>query len=242
MLLTPAQRACAYYFLVVGLLFFIQVMVGAASEHYRADISSFFGFDLARWLPYNLVRTWHVQLSIFWTATSFLAAGIFLAPMIVGREPRRQHWLAYGLLGALALVVFGSMAGEYLDIHGLLPGALGAFGMQGWEYLELGRFWQVLLTVGLFLWVDILFRGLRSRLRTELRGNMPWLFFYTALAIPAFYAVGLPHGRGMVVPTAGRSPGVQVPDALPSPLGSHLRVPGQPADRVLLRDRHRADR
>ena len=55
-------------------------MVGAASEHYRADISSFFGFDLARWLPYNLVHTWHVQLSIFWMATAFLAAGIFLAP------------------------------------------------------------------------------------------------------------------------------------------------------------------
>ena len=189
--LTPAQRACAWFFLVVGLLFFIQVMVGAASEHYRADISSFFGFDLARWLPFNLVRTWHVQLSIFWTATSFLAAGIFIAPMITGREPRRQHWLAYGLLGALALVVFGSMAGEALDIHGLLPDALGAFGMQGWEYLDLGRFWQILLTLGLFIWVAILFRGLRGRLKTESRGNMPWMFFYTALSIPAFYAVGL---------------------------------------------------
>ena len=190
-LLTPAQRACAYFFLVVGLLFLIQTMVGAASEHYRADVSSFFGFDLASWLPYNLVRTWHVQLAIFWTATSFLAAGIFLAPIVAGREPRRQHWLAYGLLGALAVVVFGSMAGEFLDIHGLLPGALAAFGMQGWEYLDLGRFWQVLLTLGLFVWVAILFRGLRGRLRGESRGNMPWMFFFTALAIPAFYAVGL---------------------------------------------------
>jgi nitric oxide reductase subunit B len=190
-LLTPAQRACAYFFLVVGLLALVQTMVGAASEHYRADISSFFGFDLARWLPYNLVRTWHVQLSIFWTATSFLAAGIFLAPIVAGREPRRQHWLAYGLLGALALVVFGSMAGEYLDIHGQLADALGAFGMQGWEYLDLGRIWQVLLTLGLVVWVVILFRGLRSRLRGDSRGNMPWMFFFTALAIPAFYAVGL---------------------------------------------------
>ena len=190
-MLTPAQRACAYFFLVVGLLFLIQTVVGAASEHYRADISSFFGFDLNTWLPYNLVRTWHVQLSIFWTATSFLAAGIFLAPMVAGREPRRQHWLAYGLLGALALVVFGSMAGEALDIHGLLPDTLAAFGMQGWEYLDLGRFWQILLTIGLVLWVVILFRGLRTRLRVDSRGNMPWMFFFTALAIPAFYAVGL---------------------------------------------------
>ncbi|MEO7943194.1 MAG: nitric-oxide reductase large subunit [Marmoricola sp.] len=190
-LLTPAQRACAYFFLVVGLLFLIQSTVGAASEHYRADPESFFGFDLAHWLPYNLVRTWHVQLSIFWTATSFLAAGIFLAPIIAGREPKRQHWLAYSLLGALAIVVFGSMAGEALDIHGLLPDSFHWFGMQGWEYLDLGKFWQVLLTVGLSIWVFILFRGLRSRLKTDSRGNMPWMFFFTALAIPAFYAVGL---------------------------------------------------
>ena len=117
---TPTQRACAYFFLVVGLLFVIQTMVGAASEHYRADLTSFFGFDLARWLPYNLVRTWHVQLAIFWTATSFLATGLFLAPIVSGREPRRQSLLAYGLLGALAVVVFGSMIGELLDIHGWL--------------------------------------------------------------------------------------------------------------------------
>ena len=166
---TPTQRACAYFFFVVALLFVIQVLVGAASEHYRADLSSFFGFDLARWLPYNLVRTWHVQLSIFWTATSFLATGLFLAPMISGREPRRQSWMAYGLLGALAVVVFGSMIGELLDIHGWLPAAWHALGMQGWEYLDLGRVWQVLLTIGLFFWAFMLYRGLRG----AIRGSVP---------------------------------------------------------------------
>jgi nitric oxide reductase subunit B len=188
---TPTQRACAYFFLVVALLFVIQVLVGAATEHFRADLSSFFGFDLGRWLPYNLVRTWHVQLSIFWTATSFLATGLFLAPMISGREPRRQALMAYGLLGALAVVVFGSMIGELLDIHGLLSPALHAFGMQGWEYLDLGRVWQVLLTLGLFFWAFMLWRGLRGATRGQSRFNLPWLFFLTGLAIPAFYAVGL---------------------------------------------------
>jgi nitric oxide reductase large subunit len=98
--LTPAQRACAWFFLVMAALFLIQTLVGAASEHYRADLAGFFGIDLAQVLPYNLMRTWHVQLAIFWVATSFLAAGIFLAPMIAGREPRGQHFLAYGLLAA----------------------------------------------------------------------------------------------------------------------------------------------
>jgi nitric oxide reductase subunit B len=189
--LTPAQRACAWFFLVMAALFLIQTLVGAASEHYRADLAGFFGIDLAQVLPYNLMRTWHVQLAIFWVATSFLAAGIFLAPMIAGREPRGQHFLAYGLLGALAVVVFGSMIGEWLGIFGLMGEWWAWFGNQGFEYLDLGRFWQVLLSIGLFFWVAVLFRGLRGRLRREHAANMPWLFFFAALAIPAFYAVGL---------------------------------------------------
>ena len=189
--LTPAQRACAWFFLVMATLFLLQTLVGAASEHYRADLASFFGIDLAQVLPYNLIRTWHVQLAIFWVATSFLAAGIFLTPMIAGREPRGQHWLAFALLGALAAVVFGSLIGEWLGIFGFVGGLWAWFGNQGFEYLDLGRFWQVLLSIGLFFWVAILFRGMRSRLRREHMANMPWLFFFAALAIPAFYAVGL---------------------------------------------------
>ena len=200
--LTPAQRACAWFFLVMAALFLLQTLVGAASQHYRAEIASFFGFDLAQFLPFNVVRTWHVQLSILWVATSFLAAGIFLAPMISGREPRGQHWLAYGLLGALAIVVFGSLAGELAGIHGLMGGMWAWFGDQGFEYLDLGRFWQILLTAGLFIWVAMLFRVMRTRLRRESIGNMPWMFFLAALAIPAFYAVGLLARPESTFPTA----------------------------------------
>lgn len=187
--LTPAQRACAWFFLAMGALFLVQVLVGAASQHYRADISNFFGFDLGRWLPYNLARTWHVQLSLLWVSTSYLAAGIFLVPMIAGSEPRGQHVLAYVLLGALVVVTVGSLAGEFAGIHGWTASTW--FGNQGFEYLDLGRFWQALLSLGLVAWVVILYRGLRGRLRLEHKGNMPWLFFFSALAIPAFYAVGL---------------------------------------------------
>ncbi len=190
-LLTPAQRACAWFFLVMGLLFLLQTLVGGASQHYRAEIANFFGIDLARLLPFNIARTWHLQLAIFWVSTSYLAAGIFLAPMIAGREPRGQHLLAYGLLGALAIVVFGSLFGEYAGIEGWFKNAWLWFGNQGFEYLDLGRFWQILLTLGLFFWVTILFRGLRGRLQSEHMGNMPWLFFFSALSIPAFYGVGL---------------------------------------------------
>ncbi len=189
--LTPAQRACAWFFFVMAALFLVQTFVGGASQHYRADLGSFFGIDLGRLFPYNVARTWHVQLAIFWVSTSYLAAGIFLVPMIARAEPRGQHWLAYGLLGALAVVVVGSLIGEYAGIQGWLRSVWMWFGNQGFEYLDLGRFWQILLTVGLAAWVAILFRGMRRRLDTEHFGNLPWLFFFSALSIPAFYAVGL---------------------------------------------------
>ncbi|OFZ20257.1 MAG: nitric oxide reductase [Bdellovibrionales bacterium GWB1_55_8] len=187
--LTPAQRACAWFMLVMAALFLLQTLVGGATQHYRAEISGFFGLNLAQYIPFNLARTWHIQLAIFWVSTSFLAAGIFLAPMISGREPKGQAVLSYLLLGALAVVVFGSMAGEMLGIHGITTSLW--FGNQGMEYLDLGRFWQLLLSIGLFFWVVIVFRSLRARLPSDHIGNMPWLFFFSALAIPSFYAVGL---------------------------------------------------
>lgn len=187
--LTPAQHATAWFFLVMAALFFAQTLVGGASQHYRAELTGFFGLDLARLLPFNLARTWHLQLAILWVSTAYLAAGIFIAPMIAGGEPRGQRRLVFALLGALVVVVVGSLAGELAGIHGFTESAW--LGNQGFEYLELGRLWQVLLIVGLTFWVCLLFRTLRGRLRREHAGNMPWLFFYSALAIPAFYAVGL---------------------------------------------------
>ncbi|WP_343708585.1 cbb3-type cytochrome c oxidase subunit I [Mycobacterium sp.] len=192
--LTASQRATIWFFAIVSVLFLAQTLVGAAAEHYRADLSTFFGLDLARLLPYNLARTWHVQLSLFWTAAAFLAGGIFLVPFISRREPRRQSWLAYGLLGAVALVVFGSLITEALSIYGVIP-AGGLFSQQ-WEYLDLPRIWQILLIIGMFVWIAIIWRGMRARLKVESKMNMPWMFFFSGLAIPAFYTVGLLASSG----------------------------------------------
>jgi nitric oxide reductase subunit B len=190
-LLTPAQRSCVWFFFIMAALFVAQSLVGGAAEHYRAEITNFFGIDLGRILPFNLARTWHLQLALFWVVTSYLAAGIFLAPMITGREPRGQSLLSYLLLGALTLVVLGSLLGEYAGVQGWIQRGWSWFGHQGFTFLDLGRFWQILLTIGLFFWVVILFRGMRNHLHAERVGNMPWLFFLLALSIPAFYAVGL---------------------------------------------------
>ena len=164
--LTPAQRATASYFFIVAALFFVQTLLGGATAHYHADTGGFFGYDLARLLPYNLARTWHLQLGLFWVVASFLAAGIFLAPVISGTEPRGQRFLTVALLAALVVVVVGSLGGEAASYKGLLEGSARPFlGAQGWEYLDLGRLWQLLLIVGLVLWCVIVFRGLRPKLQ-----------------------------------------------------------------------------
>ena len=101
--------------------------------------------------------------------------------------------LSYVLLGALVVVVVGSLAGEAASYKGWLTGsARPLFGAQGWEYLDLGRFWQVLLIVGMLLWLRHPVSADCARgWQTESRGNLPYLFFYSALSIPLFYAVGL---------------------------------------------------
>jgi nitric oxide reductase subunit B len=194
--LTPAQRSTAWYFFVVAALFLVQTLLGGATAHYHVE-GGFFGLDLARWFPYNLTRTWHLQLALFFVAAAYLAAGIFLAPLVAGQEPRGQRTLSFLLLGALVVVVVGSLIGEAASYKGWLPhDARSLIGAQGWEYLDLGTVWQVLLVGGMVLWCAILFRGLRGKLATESRGNLPYLFFYSALTIPLFYAVGLvnrPH-------------------------------------------------
>ena len=158
-------------------------------QHYRSELSDFFGVDLAEVFP-NLMRTWHIQLALFWVSTSFVAAGIFLAPMIAGREPQGRDPRLCLARGA------GRRRGQ--DPHRVVPRHPRPPGRrdeldrpQGFEYLDLARLYQVLLSVSLFAWVFMLWRVLRRRLRSDHPANMPWLFFFAALAIPAFYAVGL---------------------------------------------------
>jgi nitric oxide reductase subunit B len=194
--LTPAQRATSWYFLVVALLFLVQGLCGGMNAHYHAEPTGFFGLDVASWFPYALTRTWHLQLAIFFVAAAYIAIGIFLAPMIAGTEPRRQEKLAFALLGALVIVVAGSLCGEALSYRDVIrsPSTAWWFGAQGWEYLDLGRFWQIALTVGLVLWLVVVFRGLAGKLRKEPPGSMPWLFLYSALSIPLFYGAGMLFG------------------------------------------------
>jgi nitric oxide reductase subunit B len=192
--ITPSQKALGLYFAVVALLFLAQTAMGGVLAHYRVEPGAFYGFDLAKLLPYNLARTWHLQLAIFWIATSWVAGGLFLAPIVGGAEPKGQKLGVLVLLGALAVVVFGSLFGEALGINNKLGNLWFWLGHQGSEYLDLGRFWQLLLAVGLVFWLFLMFRALRPAMKSGEKGELPSLFLYAAIAIPLFYVPALFYG------------------------------------------------
>ena len=192
--LTPSQWATGWFFAVVALLFLAQSLLGGALAHYRVEPGGFYGFDLARFLPYTLARTWHLQLAIFWIATAWVGGGLFLAPWVGGGEPKGQKAGAYALLGALAVVVFGSLFGQYLGINDKLGRVWFWFGHQGSEYLDLGRFWQLLLAVGLVFWLFLMFRALQPAIKNPGKRELSSLFLYAAVAIPVFYLPALFYG------------------------------------------------
>lgn len=184
---TPAQRATIKYYVVVALLLLLQVAMGALVAHYRADPTSFYGLDLSKILPSNLDRTWHLQIAIFWIATSYVAGALFLAPILSKKDPKFQVAGVNILFVALALVVVGSLAGEWLGINNKLGNLWFWLGDQGWEYLELGRIWQVLLAIGLVLWLFLLIRALKKASENPDFKQIAYLFVFAAIGIPVFY-------------------------------------------------------
>jgi nitric oxide reductase subunit B len=195
---TPSMRATTKYFWIVGALLLIQMGSGVAVAHYGVEGTAFYGLPLAQWMPYSLARTWHVQLGIFWIATSWLATGLCLAPVIAGREPRLQRAGVNLLFAALVLVVAGSMVGQGFGIHQRLGDAANFWlGHQGYEYVDLGRLWQILLFVGLLLWLALMLRPLWPAWRRA-RGvdrQLLGIFTLAVASIALFYGAGLMWGR-----------------------------------------------
>ena len=115
------------------------------------------------------------------------AGGLLLARALGESEPKGQVWGINLLFWALVAVVAGSLLGEFLGINQLLGNLWFWFGHQGWEYLDLGRGWQIMLALGLVLWTVLLFRGVAPALRDPERKEISWLFMLSASTIPIFY-------------------------------------------------------
>ncbi|MDM7915137.1 MAG: nitric-oxide reductase large subunit [Candidatus Eisenbacteria bacterium] len=194
---TASMKATRKYFWTAAGLLLAQILPGILSAHYGVEGNGFYGIRLASWLPYSVTRTWHIQLGIFWIATAWLATGLFVAPAVAGREPRFQRFGVNFLYVALLVIVVGSLAGQWLGTQQKLGFVSNFwFGHQGYEYVDLGRFWQIFLFVGLFVWLFLLVRALWPMLRTPSENrSLLGMFVISSAAIAAFYGAGLMWGR-----------------------------------------------
>lgn len=194
---TPSMKATAKYFWVVIALFLTQILLGAITAHYQVEGQEAYGFALSEVLPYALTRTWHTQLAVLWIATAWLGMGLYIGPAISGHEPKFQRLGVNLLWVCLLVIVVGAFAGQWLAVMQKLGLKHNFwFGHQGWEYVDLGRFWQWFLFIGLGLWLTLVGRSLWPAIRNggESRSIVVLLFLST-VAIGLFYAAGLMWGE-----------------------------------------------
>jgi nitric oxide reductase subunit B len=194
---TPSQKATIKYFWIVSGLMLLQIAMGVITAHYGVEGNAFYGIPLAQIFPYAITRTWHTQLGIFWIATAWLAAGLYIAPAVGGKEPKFQRLGVNVLFGALLVVVLGSMAGEWISVMNHMPDRLWFFfGHSGYEYIDLGRAWQIGLLVGLFLWLFLLTRAILPAIRRkDEQKPILSLFMISSIAIASFYGAALMYGQ-----------------------------------------------
>ncbi len=190
---TPSMKATAKYFWVLLALFLVQILFGAMSAHYQVEGQDVYGYALADVLPYSITRTWHTQLAVLWIAVAWLGTGLYIAPAISGYEPPFQRLGVNVLWACLLIIVVGSFAGQWLAVMQTLGLENNFwFGHQGWEYADMGRFWQWFLFIGLMIWLALVGRALWPALRTPSESrSIIGLFFLSAVAIGLFFAAAL---------------------------------------------------
>ncbi|WNG50096.1 nitric-oxide reductase large subunit [Archangium minus] len=196
--LTPSQKATGKYFLVVVALFLAQVGLGGVTAHFGVEGAGFYGVPLAKYLPYAVTRSWHTQLGIFWIATAWLATGLFVGPAVSGVEPKYQRLGVNFLFVCLLIIVVGALFGQWASVQQRMGNGdyWYWFGHQGWEYVDLGRFWQIFLFVGLFVWLFLTARAVWPALKKPSDGRpLLVLFIISSMAIASFYGAGLMYGQ-----------------------------------------------
>jgi len=177
---TQTQRATYKFFYAAILLFAIQVLAGILTVHDFVGFVKYWGFNISETLPITVTRSWHVQLSLLWISASWIGASFFVMPMLSPKEPRGQLTLINSIFWMIILLVGGGLVGIFVGPKGLTGEYWYWIGHQGWEYLEPGKVWQVLLYFIFILWVVILYRGLKPVMTLKQPWALPnWLVYAT---------------------------------------------------------------
>lgn len=198
--LTNSQKKIWKYFLLVAALFLVQILAGGIMAHYYSERADFYGIPVGQFLPFNFLRSIHLQAPVIWIAFSWIGSGLFLGPIISGKEAKFQGALVNLLFWAAVVVVAVTVAGNYLGIMGYMPKLWFWFGNQGNSYLEIGRAWQYAFFAALLMWSWLVCRSFwptRTLWRTTLRGfftaniRLEHLFWLSTLNIALLYVCGM---------------------------------------------------
>ncbi len=195
--ITPSMRATSKYFIVVILMFLAQIAAGIVTAHYAVEGQGLYGLPMAEYFPYSVTRTWHTQLAVLWIAAAWLAAGLYIGPLLGKGDPKWQVFGVNVLWGSLLLIVGGSFVGQWLAINRMIPDLTISywFGTQGYEFLDLGRFWQIYLFIGLVLWVVLMMRALWPVMKVPGGRSLLYLIFIATISIGLLFGAGLAYGQ-----------------------------------------------
>ncbi len=186
----PTQAATYKFFAVAAILFGVQVLAGLLTIAEHVGLFAKFGIELNHWLPVTVTRAWHSQLSVLWIAVCWFAATIWVLPLICRPEPAGQLKWINALFWMLVVVAGGTMVGIPIGVSGILSDANTRwFGLQGWEFLQIGRLYHFILFASFCTWLIICVRGLWPALRQGQSWSLPnWMVYSIAGIIFMFTA------------------------------------------------------
>ena len=187
---SATQRASYKFFFVAALLFCIQVFCGILTINNFTDYFSYIGINISNALPITVTRSWHLMLSLYWISACWIASSIFILPILAKKEVKGQLRLINTLFVMIFVLVGGSLVGMFMGPKGLLGDYWHLLGHQGWEYVDLGRIYQMLLMAIFVLWAIIVYRGVKPAFIKGQNWNIPNWIFYSVVGIPLLFLSG----------------------------------------------------
>lgn len=177
------QKSTYKFFYVAMLLFAVQVLSGILTVHDFVGFVNFFGYNISETLPVTITRSWHVQLSLLWISACWIGASFFMMSLVSPKQPKGQLKLINSIFWITVIMVGGSLTGMLLGPKGLLSETWYWLGHQGWEYVELGKIWQIMLGVVFILWAISIYRGIKPVMKLKQPWALPNWLVYTTFSI-----------------------------------------------------------
>lgn len=187
---TKSQKATFKYFYVAIILFFIQVLSGLVTINDFINWLGYLGINIQQSVPVTLPRSWHLMLALYWISTCWIASSIFILPILSKKEIPGQRSLINILFVLLFLLVGGSLTGMILGPLGMMGKWWYWLGHQGWEFVDFGKGFQVLLMIIFALWVVVVYRGIKPALVKGQSWNLPNWILYSVVGIPLLFMSG----------------------------------------------------